>query len=62
MGRRTLQVSYDDGASWRAVPLTGGRGTLTVPRDASYISVRAAATDDRGGSVTQEIIRAVGVR
>ncbi|MFE7166119.1 S8 family serine peptidase [Streptomyces sp. NPDC057616] len=62
IGGRTLQVSYDDGTSWRAVPLTGGRGTLTVPRDASYISLRASAADDRGGSVTQEIIRAVGVR
>ncbi|MGY6018556.1 S8 family serine peptidase [Streptomyces spinosirectus] len=62
IGHRTLQVSYDDGTSWRAVPLTGGHGTLTVPRDASYISLRAAAADDRGGSVTQEVIRAVGVR
>ncbi|MFR0352412.1 S8 family serine peptidase [Streptomyces sediminimaris] len=57
-----LQASYDDGASWRPVPLTRGRGTLTVPRDASYVSLRASADDDRGGSVTQEIIRAVGTR
>ncbi|MFJ9536752.1 S8 family serine peptidase [Streptomyces sp. NPDC101225] len=62
IGDRKLQVSYDDGTSWRAVALTGGRGTLAVPRDASYISLRASAHDDRGGSVTQEIIRAVGVR
>ena len=62
----TLQVSYDDGKSWRTVKLTGGhaswRGTLTVPRDAQYISLRASASDDQGGSVRQEIVRAVGVR
>ncbi|MFD4874964.1 S8 family serine peptidase [Streptomyces sp. NPDC058420] len=62
----TLQVSYDDGKSWRSVKLSGGdaswRGTLTVPRGARYISLRASASDDQGGSVRQEIIRAVGVR
>ncbi|MGQ4430327.1 S8 family serine peptidase [Streptomyces sp. SAS_260] len=62
----TLQVSYDDGKSWRSVKLGGGhaswRGTLTVPRGARYISLRASASDDQGGSVRQEIIRAVGVR
>ncbi len=62
----TLQVSYDDGKSWRSVKLTGGhaswRGTLTVPWGAQYISLRASANDYQGGSVRQEIIRAVGVR
>ncbi|MFJ3418833.1 S8 family serine peptidase [Streptomyces sp. NPDC086082] len=62
----TLQVSYDDGKSWRSVKLSGGhaswRGTLTVPRGARYISLRASASDDQGGSVRQEIVRAVGVR
>ncbi|WP_329555021.1 S8 family serine peptidase [Streptomyces sp. NBC_00696] len=62
----TLQVSYDDGKSWRSVKLSGGhaswRGTLTVPRGARYISLRASASDNQGGSVRQEIIRAVGVR
>ncbi|MFJ4789712.1 S8 family serine peptidase [Streptomyces sp. NPDC088794] len=63
IGDEKLEVSYDDGKSWRPVRLTGtGHGTLTVPRDASYISLRAAASDDRGGSVTQEVIRAVGVK
>ncbi|MFJ6082454.1 S8 family serine peptidase [Streptomyces sp. NPDC092369] len=63
IGGERLEVSYDDGTSWRAVRLSGaGRGTLTVPRDASYISLRAAASDDLGGSVTQEVIRAVGVK
>ncbi|MFD3581674.1 S8 family serine peptidase [Streptomyces sp. NPDC058683] len=63
LGAGRLEVSYDDGASWRNVPLgRTGRGVLAVPRDAAYVSLRASASDDRGGSVTQEIVRAVGVR
>ncbi|OIJ90976.1 S8 family serine peptidase [Streptomyces colonosanans] len=67
IGDAKLQVSYDDGASWQTVPLTGGTGdswmgTLTVPSDARYVSLRASASDERGGSATQEIIRAVGVK
>ncbi|MGW6015404.1 S8 family serine peptidase [Streptomyces sp. NPDC055210] len=67
LGRARLEVSYDDGTSWQKVSLqeTGTdtwQGTPTVPRGATYMSLRASAADDRGGSVTQEIIRAVGVR
>lgn len=65
----TLEVSFDDGATWTSVELDGGRGksaawagSVRVPNDAQYISVRASAADDKGGSVKQEIIRAVGVR
>ncbi|MFD6286693.1 S8 family serine peptidase, partial [Streptomyces sp. NPDC060205] len=65
--RPSLDVSYDDGQSWRKVGVskagaTTWQGTLTVPRGTPYVSLRASAADDRGGSVTQEIIRAVGVR
>ncbi|MEV7239317.1 S8 family serine peptidase [Streptomyces sp. NPDC051020] len=68
IGDGTLQVSYDDGQTWTSVGLErDGRkaawsGTLNVPADAQYISVRATAGDDQGGKVTQEIIRAVGVK
>ncbi|GHH17906.1 S8 family serine peptidase [Streptomyces rubradiris] len=67
LGGGRLEVSYDDGTTWRAVPLTadGGaswRGTLTVPRGTAHLSLRAFARDDRGGSVTQEIIRAAAVK
>ncbi|MGV9286230.1 S8 family serine peptidase [Streptomyces sp. NPDC003719] len=66
IGGGTLQVSYDDGESWKPVRLTGKgaswHGTLDVPRGAGHVSLRASARDDRGGSVTQEIVRAVGVR
>ncbi|MFE7437704.1 S8 family serine peptidase [Streptomyces tendae] len=70
IGGGRLEVSYDDGKSWHQVRLRGGdgggeaswQGTLSVPRDAAHVSLRASARDDRGGSVTQEIVRAVAVR
>ncbi|MFE0175494.1 S8 family serine peptidase [Streptomyces sp. NPDC059002] len=64
----TLSVSYDEGRTWKGVALDrdGGKaswaGKLKVPGDAGSVSLRASARDDRGGSVTQEIIRAVGVK
>ncbi|WP_405665237.1 S8 family serine peptidase [Streptomyces sp. NBC_00055] len=65
----TLEVSFDDGATWKSVELDGVRGksatwagSVRVPNDAQYMSVRSSASDDKGGSVKQEIIRAVGVR
>ncbi|MFH8972510.1 S8 family serine peptidase [Streptomyces sp. NPDC017890] len=68
IGGGKLEVSYDDGRTWQQVRLRGGdgeaswHGTLSVPRDAGHVSLRAFARDDRGGSVTQEIVRAVAVR
>ncbi|AQS69746.1 S8 family serine peptidase [Streptomyces pactum] len=68
IGGGQLEVSYDDGETWQRVHLRGGdgeaswQGTVSVPRDAGHVSLRASAHDDRGGSVTQEIVRAVAVR
>ncbi|MEV0317709.1 S8 family serine peptidase [Streptomyces sp. NPDC050658] len=68
IGEGKLEVSYDDGASWSEVALDrDGRkaswnGELKVPGSAGFISLRASVKDDRGGSVTQEIVRAVGVK
>lgn len=68
IGGGKLEVSYDDGKSWKRVQLDrDGRkaswdGELKVPGSAEFISLRASVNDDRGGSVTQEIVRAVGVK
>ncbi|MFE5395505.1 S8 family serine peptidase [Streptomyces sp. NPDC056568] len=68
LGGGKLEASYDGGKSWQRVSLRGGdgpaswQGTLSVPRHAEHVSLRASAHDDRGGSVTQEIVRAVAVR
>jgi len=64
----TFEFSYDDGATWRTGSLAAdGHGgwttTMTAPEDASkYVSIRATARDDAGNSVTQEVIRAFGLR
>ncbi len=68
IGSAALEVSYDDGRTWRHAPLARTaksafwRVELKVPRGAEAISFRAAVRDDRGGSVRQEIVRGVGVR
>lgn len=68
IGGGSLEVSYDDGATWQKVALkkswrgAAWTGELQVPDGAQYISFRAGASDDRGGAVKQEIIRAVGVK
>ncbi|MBO1332708.1 S8 family serine peptidase [Streptomyces sp. VRA16 Mangrove soil] len=66
LGGGTLEVSYDGGKTWKSVSLTGTgtswTGTLSVPRDAASVSLRATAKDDKGGSISQEIIRAAAVK
>ncbi|WP_372348958.1 S8 family serine peptidase [Streptomyces sp. KL116D] len=66
LGGGTLQVSYDDGKTWKSVSLKGSgaswTGSLSIPRDATSVSLKAGAKDDKGGSVSQEIIRAVAVK
>ncbi|OON76643.1 S8 family serine peptidase [Streptomyces tsukubensis] len=64
----TLKASYDDGKTWKSVSLKKDgskatwKGKISVPKGAAFISLRASASDNRGGSVEQEIIRAVGVK
>ncbi|MGD6756373.1 S8 family serine peptidase [Streptomyces sp. BH105] len=66
IGGGTLKVSYDAGKTWKSVSLTGSgaswKGTLSVPKDATSLSLRASAKDDKGGSVSQEIVRAAAVK
>ncbi|MEL3944957.1 S8 family serine peptidase [Streptomyces sp. LNU-CPARS28] len=68
IGSASLSVSYDDGKSWHDVHLDrSGRssawtGKLKVPGGAEAISFRAKVRDDRGGAVSQEVVRGVGVR
>lgn len=58
----TVQVSYDDGATWQAAALNGAgaRRTASVhhPANAQHVSLRAVATDSNGGRVEQTINRA----
>lgn len=62
----SVEVSYDDGATWSPVSIqgTGNRrhGLLHHPPDAEFVSLRAAAVDSAGASVRQTILRAYRLR
>jgi len=62
----TVQVSYDDGATWQSAPVSGGgskwTASVTHPAGAGHVSLRAIATDSKGGKVEQTIIRAYLLR
>ncbi|MFD3660745.1 S8 family serine peptidase [Streptomyces sp. NPDC058659] len=64
----TLDVSYDEGKTWTKVALkpswrgASWSGELRIPSGAASVSLRAGASDDQGGTVTQELIRALGVK
>jgi hypothetical protein len=64
----TLDVSYDDGATWSKVTLAKGTdgywtGSFkTAKKAGGFISVRASAETDSGYSVKNEVIRAYGLR
>ncbi len=63
-----LDVSYDDGATWRKVNLTKGTdgywtGSFrTAKKPGGFLSIRASAETDGGFGVKNEIIRAYGLR
>ncbi|MFE9629435.1 S8 family serine peptidase [Streptomyces sp. NPDC006463] len=64
----TLDVSYDDGATWQKVTLGKGAdgswtGSFTTAgKPGGFVSLRASAETDSGFSVKNEIIRAYGLR
>ncbi|WP_093716714.1 S8 family peptidase [Actinacidiphila alni] len=63
-----LSVSYDDGRTWRPTLLVkDGKGhwdtlILTPRKPGGFVSLKASASDGKGGSVSQEIIRAFGLK
>jgi hypothetical protein len=58
----SVEVSYDDGATWRRVPVIhfGQRGfaVMSHPAGPGLVSLRARSTDTHGNTVTQTIVRA----
>ena len=57
----TVQVSYDDGDTWQAAAVHRRDGQwlagLRHPAGATFVSLRATATDSEGNTVDQTIIR-----
>lgn len=63
----TLQISYDEGATWQEVNLeaTGNdtfKTNFRTHRNATSVSIKATAWDSEGNRIEQEIIRAFGLQ
>jgi hypothetical protein len=57
----TVQVSYDDGATWQPVPATGYAGNYQANwpnKPGTSPSIKVTATDADGGSITQTVANA----
>lgn len=61
----TFEVSFDDGATWTAVPIDRDGDTaaaaLELPADAAFASVRFTAADANGNTVAHETIRSFAI-
>jgi subtilisin family serine protease len=61
----TLELSYDDGASWHTAKLRRSGNDwlarLDAPPEAQYATLRTTARDTKGNSVTQTVTRAFGL-
>ncbi|WP_086824158.1 S8 family serine peptidase [Streptomyces sp. NRRL B-24572] len=68
IGSASVEVSYDNGATWSAQPTErvgdGWKVTVKNPVSAkdSHVALRMALADDRGNAVTQTVYRAYALR
>lgn len=66
VGRPAVDVSYDDGKTWRRLDLTRDHGAwsarLAAPRGAEFVTLRTAVEDSDGNTVSQTVTRAFGLR
>ncbi|RZT23705.1 S8 family peptidase [Fictibacillus sp. BK138] len=63
----TLDVSFDEGESWKTVKLERRAddrwiAKINNPKMSTSVSLRAAAWDDEGNKISQEIIKAYGLK
>jgi subtilisin family serine protease len=63
----TLDVSFNEGESWKSVKLERTAGDRWVakinnPKKSKSVSLRASAWDDEGNKISQEIIKAYGLK
>ncbi|MET7750141.1 S8 family serine peptidase [Micromonospora sp. NPDC005367] len=63
--RMSVEVSYDDGQTWRRAVVTGSGDHRVVkvshPKAAGFVSLRVQADDVAGNTVTQTVIRAYAI-
>ena len=55
---RTVDASFDDGATWRRVRLNGANAEVRPPSGSGFVSLRASARDSKGNTVRTTVIRA----
>jgi subtilisin family serine protease len=53
-----VDVSFDDGKSWRRVPVAEGAAVVRHPHAAGYASLRASGSDSDGNTFEHTVIRA----
>jgi hypothetical protein len=56
--RVTVEVSFDDGATWKRVRAVGGRAIVPHPKGATFASLRAGSTDAAGNTGEVAVVRA----
>ncbi|HUQ55363.1 S8 family serine peptidase [Lentzea sp.] len=56
--RVTVEVSFDDGATWKQAPVAGDKAIVHHPKGAKSASLRAKTTDAAGNTGEVTIIRA----
>lgn len=64
VGAPKVDVSFNGGGSWQKATVAAGYGGWTVRFTApgnGFVSLRVSASDNRGNSVTQTVIRAYGL-
>ncbi|MGM1062857.1 S8 family serine peptidase, partial [Saccharothrix sp. Mg75] len=59
--RVRVDVSFDDGKTWRRVPVAGGAALVRHPDAAGYASLRASGSDRDGNTFEHTVIRAYGI-
>jgi hypothetical protein len=59
---RKVEVSFDEGRTWRRADLSGDKVTIPPGASGGYVSLRASAVDVAGNAVTETIIRAYALR
>jgi hypothetical protein len=66
VGRMTVEVSYDDGATWEEATVEGSRGDFVASyrhaKAGDYVSLRVHANDGAGGRLDQTLVRAYRLR
>ncbi|MFJ8578393.1 S8 family peptidase [Micromonospora sp. NPDC093277] len=66
VNKLTVQVSYDDGKTWKTVPVLKHGGSwqvqVTHPKARGFVSLKASGADAKGNTFDQTIIRAYELR